>query len=202
MRIRATSTIYDSRQDYVDLIKVLYRLAVCIKPENSPYLSVFIPDPSDKISEFAGRQFWQRVQYSIDRAEQVGRAAMLLHRSLSDSASQRPQFLRFDFKRRFVRRDSRAEREGRTILSRATQRYEKEYWYCLKHYQKAMLQGEEFLNNPIVRDPSDSLLVPGRHGLVPIGIGFHLAHIISFLNQNGIDSTFRADSALSERFLR
>ena len=185
--------------EYVDLINVLYRLAVCIKPENYPYLSMFIPEPSEKISEFSGKRFWRRVQRQIDLAEQVGKAAALLSGSLHDSADCRPLFVRFDFTQHAVKRDAHAEREGQRILSRAIRCCEKEYWYCHRHYQKAMILGEEFLDNPIIRDVEDSVFVAGMHGLVPVGIGFSPARITAFLCMKGIESTFRTDQACWSR---
>ena len=124
--INAILNMQGPYSEYVDLIKVLYRLAVCIKPENYPYLSVFIPEPSDKISLSAGRRFWTQAQHHIDLAEQVSKAAMLLRSSLQDFTHDKPQFLRFDFAKRSASRDSRAELEGEQWLSLASQRCEKD----------------------------------------------------------------------------
>jgi hypothetical protein len=192
--------IQGSYLEYEDLIKVLYRLAVCIKPENYPYLSIFIPEPSDKISLSAGRQFWTQAQQQIDLAEQVSKAAILLSSSFQDSTHNKPQFMRFDFTKRSVLRDSSAEQEGEKLLSLASQRCEKEYWYCFRHYRNAMTLGEKFLNGPITRDAEDNLLIPSRRGLIPIGIGFNPTEIVEFLNKKGIELSLETPRYQEDRW--
>ena len=171
---------------YIDLINVLYGVAVCIEPQNRPYLALFVSETSDKVSGIAGQKFWDRAQPGIDLAEQVGRAAILLIGSLIDSNPLKPKFMKLDSIKRSACEDPFAEKSGKKILSRATQRCEKELWYCFRHYNKAMDLGEDFLNETIVRDDEDNVLIPGKSGLIPTGIGFNRSQIIAFLNQAGI----------------
>ncbi|MDR3629968.1 MAG: hypothetical protein P4L42_06505 [Desulfocapsaceae bacterium] len=184
---------------HIDLINVLYGIAACIEPQNHRYLALFIVETSDKVSCSAGKKFWERAQRDIDLAEQVGRAALLLSRCLNDSNPLKPRFMKLDSLKRSACGDPFAEKNGEKILSRATQRCEKELWYYFRHYNKAMDLGGDFLNQKIARDDEDNLLIPGKSGLIPTGIGFNRSQIIAFLNQTGIKHSFNTSRFKEKR---
>jgi len=188
--------------EYVDLIKVIYGVAICIEPQNHPYLALFTSENSDKISDIAGKKFWKRVQYDIDLAEQVGRAAALLIGSFNDSTFLKPQFMRLDSAKRSAFVDPFAEKGCEKILSCAAQRCKKELWYCFRHFSKAMDLGEHFLNQTVARDDEDNFLIPGNRGLIPTGIGFNRKEITAFLNQNGIKHSLTVPRYREKRRLK
>jgi len=170
--------------EFVSLPQVLVSIAERVEFPSRNYPSSLI----GKISKQAAHEFWAEHDKAIEWARRMSYAALILNKALHDSPdSQQPQWMILDKAKRFaVRADAR--QEGIDMLTHATGWGSREINNYDHHFRNAITQGDDALKMPVLKGDDDGLTI--KWGWLRFTeIGFDLAPLVAFLDENGISHT-------------